>query len=207
MRFFLFIFQTPRFLTISSLSGLLSLLVSSASIEAQETQKPSTYTEAAQKSRLAKIEEILQIHYLNESYKSPYDRVEIQGDQVKVSVWRDLPTQPSPENVECVGYRWLLSGRGDRMGFGASRVFEEFPEIASIELSLYELNFDVKSKDGRGQLEREIEAKRFLRYKILRSDAQILKNKDERLKEELRDSTERCLTIGRRLKMEREISL
>lgn len=93
------------------------------------------------------------------------------------------------------------------MGYGVGRVFQDFPNLQSVDLELYELDFEVESVDGRGKLKRKTLPKRYLRYRILRDQAGALVGKNERLKKELSSSLGRCLSIGRRVKIDKEIVL
>lgn len=149
----------------------------------------------------------MQIFYLNEEYKTPHDRIEVQGSEAQIQVWRELPPQASQDRVECAGYQWLLGGRGKRMGHGVDRVFREFPQLQTLELRFVDLEFGTESVDGRGQLRKTVLPRTYLRYRINRQQARPLDGQSQRLKKELDLSLSRCLNVGRRIEMEREIKL
>lgn len=151
--------------------------------------------------------EIMQILYVNEKFKSPVDKVEIRGQEAFIQVWRDLPENPLSDRVECLGYQWLLSGRGDKMGYGAVEVFQEFPQLQSIELQLLEVDRGVKSKDKRGLLEKDWKAKSYLKLKLTRSEIEKFRVDSKNLKKNLRRDQASCLKIGRRLNLMKEINL
>jgi len=124
-----------------------------------------------------------------------------------VQVWRDLPLNPVKEKIECSGYQWLLSGRGEKMGVGALEVFKNFPHLQAINLDLVEVESEVKSVNQKGQLARQDKIKRYLHYRIERGEIQKFSVDQENLKRNLRKDQASCLKIGRRLNMQKEINL
>ncbi len=139
--------------------------------------------------------------------KSPYDHVQIKGSEAFIQVWRDLPLNPVKEKVECSGYQWLLSGRGEKMGAGALEVFKSFPYLQALNLDLVEVENGVKSVNQRGQLARQPTVKRYLHYRIEKNEIQKFSVDQENLKKNLRKDQASCLKIGRRLNMQKEINL
>lgn len=159
------------------------------------------------KSEEAKLTELLQILYVNDKMKSPYDQVSIKDSEAFIQVWRDLPLNPVKEKVECSGYQWLLSGRGEKMGVGALEVFKNFPNLQALNLDLVEVESSVKSVNQRGQLAHQGIVKRYLHFRIERNEIQKFSVDQENLKRNLRKDQASCLKIGRRLNMQREINL
>jgi hypothetical protein len=168
---------------------------------------PSLSAQEQVKDPTLKMLELMQILYVNDQYRSPFDKVEIRGNQAFIQVWRDLPTNPVREKIECLGYQWLLSGRGEKMGRGALEVFEEFQSLQSIQLELVEVEREVKSVDKRGKLAKDHKVKPYLRYKLERSEILKFKADNENLKRNLRKDQASCLKIGRRVTMQKEIFL
>jgi len=159
------------------------------------------------KSEESKLVEMLQIFYVNDKMKSPYDQIEIKGSEAFVQVWRDLPLNPVKEKVECLGYQWLLSGRGEKMGVGALEVFKSFPNLKALNLDLVEVENGVKSVNQRGQLAQQATIKRYLHYRIERDEIQKFSVDQDNLKKNLRKDQASCLKIGRRLNMQKELNL
>lgn len=165
---------------------------------------PSFAVFAADASKLARLFEIF---YVKEELKSPYDKIEVQGDQALLSVWRDLPKNPSPEAVECAGYQWLLGGRGQRMGQGAKAAFAEFPDLKGIALELVELKFETKATDGKGKLQRETKPKVYLRMQANREALEASKLSTQDLKAALWKDLGTCLKLGRAFVTKKDINL
>jgi hypothetical protein len=177
------------------------------SVFAQEQAKDLILTEEGDKNADSRLLEIMQILYVNSKYQSPFDRVEIRGSEAFIQVWRDLPPNPVKEKLECQGYQWLLSGRGEKMGYGAIEVFEQFKNLQSIQLELVEVDRDVKSVDKRGKLEKDWKPKVYLRFKLMRDDILKFKADQENLKRNLRKDQASCLKIGRRVNLQKDIQL
>lgn len=154
-----------------------------------------------------KIEEMMMIHYLNPQMKSDYDRVAVSGDKAKISLWRDLPPNPDPERIQCLGYEWLLTGRGEKMGRGAYEVFKSFPELNEISLQFVDLKFKVESKDHKGKFTRKEEARVYLKVSVLRSEIEKYKIDNQELRSRLQSNLKTCLGIGQRLKISTELHL
>lgn len=154
-----------------------------------------------------KIEELMQIHYLNNKLKSPFDQISVEGDQVRIQVWRDIPVNADPKRVECLGYQWLLSGRGKKMGSGADAVFKAFPQLQNIQLALVEVTYSTESVNGQGQLKKKAEVKPYLRMSLGRKELQRFSIDQDLLKRKIRESTSECLAIGRKLNISKEVSL
>lgn len=161
----------------------------------------------AQAIDLKALEKTLQLFYLNSTTRSPYDKIEIQGDLAILQVWRDLPPRPQKDRLECLGYRWLLTGRGERMGEGAKTVFEKFPELNGLRLEFFELKFAVKSKDGKGALERDVTKNPYLKMEITRERLDRFRIDNDVLKEKLHEDTATCVRLGRRVNPKMEIQL
>lgn len=140
-----------------------------------------------------KIAKIMEIFYLKPENQSPQDSVQVSGSHVTISVWRDLPKDPQPEKVECTGYQWLLTGRGEHIGKGAATVFEKMPEIQSIQLDLVEVELKTKRP--------------YLKMVAERSAVMAANLKTEELKKDLWKNTANCLKIGRSVISKREIQL
>jgi len=149
----------------------------------------------------------LEIIYLKPELRTSFDFVRIENGTALISVWRDLPPNPSAERLECTGYQWLLSGRGEKIGEGAREVFQKFTDLQSLKLELVEVEHKTKSVDGRGRLQKTEEAKPLLKMTIDRSSALGIKGSIEDIKKELRSSLEKCLKIGRDLTRDREVSI
>ncbi len=151
----------------------------------------------------SRIEKITQIFYLKPEMRSPYDKIQIEGSQLNLQVWKDLPSDPQADKVECSGYQWLLTGRGQKMGQGAQQVFANFAEIQSIQLEFVELAFQSKRVDGKGRLQKEIKPKIYLKLWMDRSTSAA---QGAVTKESLRDSAQ-CLKVGRSIVSKREVTL
>ncbi len=149
----------------------------------------------------------LEIIYLKPELRTSFDFVRIENGTATISVWRDLPPNPSAERLECTGYQWLLSGRGEKIGEGAREVFQKFTDLQSLKLELVEVEHKTKSVDGRGKLQKTEEAKPLLKMTIDRASALGIKGSIEDVKRELRASLEKCLKIGRDLTRDREVSI
>lgn len=149
----------------------------------------------------------LEIIYLKPELRTSFDFVRIENGIGTISVWRDLPPNPSAERLECTGYQWLISGRGEKIGEGAREVFQRFTELQSLKLELVEVEHKTKSVDGRGKLQKTEEAKPLLKMTIDRSTALGIKGSIDDVKKELRSNLEQCLKIGRELTRDREVNI
>ena len=118
-----------RFLLLTSLLLITIGLPGQASIGRDATLTPE------------KIEKMMEIHYIQPHMKSPYDSIEIKDSEAFISIWRDLPPEPDPAKIECVGYQWLLTGRGQKLGLGAAEIFKKFPDLKRITLNFVEVSF------------------------------------------------------------------
>lgn len=154
-----------------------------------------------------KIEEIMQIHYLKPQMKSSQDIISIQGPIALIRVWRDLPPNPDPAKIECLGYQWLLTGRGERMGNGVFEVFKELPELEAVQLELVDIDFDVESVDKKGKLKRAEKVKPYLRMRVEKKQAERFRSKTKELRKVMIDSEKRCIDYGRQLRIAKEINL
>lgn len=152
-----------------------------------------------------KIEKLLEIYYLNPQFRSPYDKTSIEDAAATIQVWRDLPAEPRAEQIECLGYQWLLTGRGAKMGEGASKVFQEIPSVNSIELKLVDVEFETESVDKRGKLKPKAIVKPYLRMKITRESLSKSSSSSPDLKKILRENLDECLKWGRAQISEKEI--
>ncbi len=158
-------------------------------------------------SQESRIEELLEIHYLRPEMKSPYDSIKIDGAVANISVWRDLPPEPSAQKIECMGYQWLLTGRGQKLGQGAVEVFKEFPNLQRIHLELVEVDFELKGTDGHGQYERISKKRPYLKMTAERSQIQNQKLPAPEMKAALMKDLDSCLKIGRVWISTKEIQL
>jgi len=154
-----------------------------------------------------RIERIMEIFYLKSEIKSPYDSIELERDTASISAWREIPPNPNPDSIECLGYQWLLSGRGTKIGSGAAKVFDEFPELNSLELRFVDLDFASESKDGHGKLTKQAKPRTYLKLRVHRSEIEKYRIDNDKLKKQLRQDVSSCVQIGRRLKIEKEIQL
>jgi len=154
-----------------------------------------------------RIERIMEIFYLKSEIKSPYDSIELKSDSATISAWREIPPNPNPDFIECLGYQWLLSGRGTKIGDGAAKVFIEFPELNSLELRLVDLDFVSESKDGHGKLNKQAKPRTYLKLRVQRSEIEKYRIDNDKFKKQLRQDVSSCIQIGRRLKIEKEIQL
>ncbi len=157
----------------------------------------------AQGSPEESIVKSLEAYYLIPEKRHPDENVTITGDQARIVVWRDLPENPEPQITECYGYRFLLSGRGERMGFGAADVFKKFPVLKRVTLDLIDLDFSTKGVDGRGTLKRTTQPRRYLSMTAERAAVETKTS----LKKTLWDSLPQCLSVGRSLIRIKEITL
>jgi len=171
-----------------------------------ELQKP--YPDLSALGANDQIEFILQIHLLQPAMKSPFDSIEISENSASVRVWRDLPPQPDPDRVECLGYRWLLTGRGERLGKGAREVFEQFPSLENLNLELVEVDFLNQSIDKHGKLKRVEKSRPYLQLTIDRPSALSISRKAAELwKRKLGSDITSCLKVGRRLIKLKELKI
>lgn len=148
------------------------------------------------------IEKIMEIHYLQESKKSPFDVIQITGPSAFISVWRGLPPDPNPAKIECLGYQWLLTGRGKKIGAGAGEVFRQFSELKEITLELVEVDFKTEPVDGKGQYKKTATKRPYLTMTATRD---LLK--DAAVSRQSLNDLNQCLETGRRLIAKREIKL
>lgn len=154
-----------------------------------------------------KIEEIMQIHYLKPQMKSSQDIISIQGPIALIRVWRDLPPNPDPTKIECLGYQWLLTGRGERMGEGVFEVFKELPELEAIQLELVDIDFELESVDKKGKLKRLEKVKPYLKMRVEKKQAERFRSNTKKLRQIMMDSERRCIDYGRQLRIAKEINL
>jgi hypothetical protein len=152
-----------------------------------------------------KVESLLEIFYLNSAFRSPYDKTSVENAAAVIQVWRDLPAEPRAEQIECLGYQWLLTGRGAKMGEGASKVFQEIPSLNSIELKLVDVEFETESIDKRGKLKPKAIVKPYLRMRVTRESLAKSASSSTDLKKLLRENNEECLKWGRAQIAEKEI--
>lgn len=145
------------------------------------------------------IEKIMEVHILKPEMKSPFDFVQVKNKEVLISVWRDLPPEPQKEKIECLGYQWLLTGRGQKMGEGASKVFELFPDLKQMTLQLVEADFTLETTDGgRGKMKKKVLSRPYLTMTVVRENLQKLLPNSQKLKNDLKNTTT-CLEIGRKV--------
>ena len=149
----------------------------------------------------------LEIIYLKPQMRTNFDFVRFENGSALISVWRDLPPNPQVDRLECTAYQWLLSGRGEKMGDGAREAFQKFPELQSIQLELVEVDYKTKSMDGRGKLQKVEESRPLIRMTIDRQTALNIQEPIQDLKQELRTSVEKCLSRGRSLVRNKEVTL
>lgn len=149
----------------------------------------------------------MEIHYIRPEMKSPYDSITIKDGKASISVWRDLPPDPSPAKIECLGYQWLLTGRGQKMGLGASEVFKALPELQSISLELVEVDFQSNSRDKKGKIERQSVKRPYLTMSIDRAKIDAHPMNQQQLKADIQKDTARCTEVGRQLISTKEIKL
>ncbi len=207
MRLFLFSFLALALTVFFAIPNVVSSIEAQEQAPAENRVEPKILTEEGKKSLEKRLIEMMQILYVNEKYQSPFDRVEIRGADAFIQVWRDLPQNPVKEKVECLGYQWLLSGRGEKMGFGALDVFKEFPQLQSIQLELVEAEDTVKSVNKKGKLAKDWKLTPYLKYRLDREEILKFSADRENLKRNLRRDQASCLKIGRRVKMLKEINL
>jgi hypothetical protein len=155
----------------------------------------------------SKIEQILEIHYLSTSFRSPFNKTSIQNGAAKIQIWRDLPPDPQSDSLECLGYQWLFTGRGFKMGEGAKKVFDTISSITSLELRLVDVSFETESIDKRGQLKKVPRIKPYLQMKVQRETAKKISIPNHELRKLLRENLEECLKWGRAHITEKEILL
>ncbi|MBN8554118.1 MAG: hypothetical protein J0L93_01630 [Deltaproteobacteria bacterium] len=135
--------------------------------------------------------------------KSPFDKIEIKDNQVFISVWRDLPPEPKAEKIECLGYQWLLSGRGQKVGQGAAAVFKEFPDLEAVHLDFVKVDYQLISKKGEpGKYERK-----GIPTAYLSMTAEKSKLPKESFSKEALQVQENCLKVGRNYISKKEIKL
>lgn len=153
---------------------------------------------------IQQIEKLMEINYLKESKKSPFDTIQLQGPNVHITVWKGLPPDPNPAKIECLGYQWLLTGRGQRLGVGAQEVFRTFSSINEITLELVDVAFELQSSDGHGhgQFKKVPKKKTYLLMTAQREQLKDAKYSRENFKNQ-----KECLEIGRRSISKREVKL
>lgn len=151
------------------------------------------------------VEAITKIFYVRPELRNPLDQIQVAEGRLQISVASDLPPNPNAEILECQGYRWLLGGRGRRLGRGAPELFQKFPELQSIELELYSLTSSTESEDGRGKLKKKLDKKRHSFFRITRDQVSQLKVTGDDLKDQLWESDGRCLQLGRSTGLTKEI--
>lgn len=154
-----------------------------------------------------KLEQIMEIQFLKPEMRSEHEFTKVEGGTATIQVWRDLPPEPKSDDIECLGYQWLISGRGSKIGSGASEVFKSFPHLEKLTLRLVDLSFSTQSLDKKGKLGKKTTVEPYLTMSISRTEMQRFSVDIERVKKELRSGTESCLKVGRRLNMEKEIKL
>jgi hypothetical protein len=175
-----------------------SIVLVSFGLQAQVS--PSSPSEQGQ--MINEIEKIMEIHYLQQSKKSPFDVIQVQGPSVFISVWRGLPPDPNAEKIECLGYQWLLTGRGQKLGAGAGEVFRVFPALKEITLELDEVQNELISDGGHGLYKKQPKKKAYLTMTVQRDQLQGAKIFRENLKNQ-----KQCLETGRSLVSKREVKL
>lgn len=158
--------------------------------------------------REEQLAKVLEAYYLKPEMRSPEDRIQIEGSKATIRLWRDLPPDPQADKIECLGYQWLLAGRGQHIGDGAKEVFKAYPELESLSLEFVELEFRSKSVDGRGKLQKQMLTRRYLSLTAERATLLSSASSDsQKLKQELQQDTPRCLKLGRSLISKKELSL
>jgi len=161
----------------------------------------------AQAKREERIAKQMEIFYLKPEKLSPHDRIWVSGQEAFVDIWRDLPPNPEEAKVECLGYQWILAGRGKNIGQGAKSLFQSIPDLAQITLTLVEVDVGVKSRTGKGKLEKTSTPRPYFRVTAERSKVMASSYSQDQLKEQLHGSVEGCLKIGRELVSRKEIRL
>lgn len=169
-----------------------------------ETQFVAPLSDNDKAGRIVKQMELI---YLKPEMKSPYDKVQLNAGTLSVSIWRDLPPDPQAEKIECTGYQWLLTGRGEHMGEGAKTVFQKFPDLRAIQLEFVELTTKSKPLDGKGKLQKEMIPKTYMKMVADREPLLASKTGEADLKKLLRKDTTTCVKVGRELISKREVTL
>jgi hypothetical protein len=153
----------------------------------------------------SQVESITNVFYVRPELRNPHDQISRVGGKLLLSVAYDLPPNPNAELIECLGYRWLLGGRGQRLGAGAPEIYKRFRDIEEIELELYQLESKTKSQDGRGKLEKLLEKKVYSRFSVSPEPLREKNWSAEEWKAALWESPNRCLELGRELQVRKEI--
>ncbi|TVQ79745.1 MAG: hypothetical protein EA369_04100 [Bradymonadales bacterium] len=153
----------------------------------------------------AKIEEISKIFLVRPDLRHEEEKIEIRGNRLEIRAWYDRPPNPNPDQMECLTYRWLLGGRGQRLGEGAPGIFQKFPEIQTVYLELFELDPKTRSVDGRGQLEKTFEKTVYAKALVRRSQLQAQNRTAEDWKAVLWEGLSSCLEAGRSLSIQKEL--
>jgi len=152
-----------------------------------------------------KTESITNIFYVRPEMRTKHDQIEISGSTLKMAVWYDLPPNPNTDQIECLAYRWLLGGRGQRLGHGAAEIFKRHKEIEQIQLEMFELDFKTESVDGRGKL-RKVDIKRpYARVAAHRSYFQDSSKSQQEWKSSLWGGLADCLQTGRSYRVRKDI--
>ena len=149
----------------------------------------------------------MEIHYIQPHMKSPYDSIEIKGSEAFISIWRDLPPEPDPAKIECVGYQWLLTGRGQKLGLGAAEIFKKFPDLKRITLNFVEVSFKTDGVDDRGKLKKSSKIHPYFSVSSERSKILSYKPHQNILKKNLAKNNNACVHIGRQMVNDRKLKL
>jgi len=160
-----------------------------------------------QSNNSEKLIKVLEVIYLKPERRSPHDKVVIQGDRASIQVWKELPPNPVADRVECSGYQWLLTGRGQKLGFGAKRAFKDFPSLNQIQIEFVENETRVESVDKKGKLKKVMVPKPYLKISIDRSRAARIPDDTQKVREQIRNDTASCVNWGRSIVASREINL
>lgn len=162
---------------------------------------------AAENSQSEQLIKTLEIIYLKPERRSPHDRVLIENGQAQIRVWRELPQNPIPEKVECGGYQWLLTGRGEKLGAGAKEVFRKFPNLSNLQLELVENETKSETVDKKGKLKKVMLAKPYLRLDIDRASAAKIPENTKEIRKQIGANTASCVAWGRQIVSKREVNL
>lgn len=101
----------------------------------------------SQEAELKKLGDFYQIYLVKEDRRGPEDEVKLQKSRdgsivAEISYWRSLSSRDPGEEI-CSAYHWLLFGRG-AYGKGSKEAFEKFPQLAQVNLRLYDIDFGTK---------------------------------------------------------------
>lgn len=149
----------------------------------------------------------MRVFYLQPKYRTPHEFLKVREGFVHIRLWQELPPNPNAEKIKCMGYQWLLTGRGQKIGRGIYEVWRQFPDLNRIRLEFVELKFESVSTDGKGKLDKKASVDSYLIVEAQRDPFLREEINSDSLQQEMRTSTKTCVEIGRRFQIGTKLSL